>query len=169
MKKGLALVSILFLLANPCLPVSEKAPVPRNKTAFNFELKDLSGKAVKLSDYKGKFIFLNFFASWCPPCREEMPSIQRLYEKTLSWKGFKLIVVSVDAIENDARAFIKNGKYTFPVLLDSGSKAADNYGIRGIPATFIINKKGKIVDTAVGGRDWANDEMIRKFKTLTGN
>ena len=169
MKKALFVLSIILLLAVPGISMSEKVPKTQKKTAFNFELKDLSGNKVKLSDYKGKVIFLNFFASWCPPCREEMPSIQRLYEKTRSLKSFKLITVSVDSIENDARSFIKDGGYTFPVLLDTSSTVSDIYGIRGIPATFIIDKKGRIIDMVVGGRDWASEEMIRKFKNLAGN
>lgn len=166
MKNKFALFFAMLLLAGSCLSMSEKAPKLQNRPALNFELKDLSGKSVKLSDYKGKVVFLNFFASWCPPCREEMPSIQRLYEKTLSLKGFKLITVSVDTVENDARSFIKNGKYTFPVLLD-GSPVADNYGIRGIPTTYVIDKKGKIVDMVVGGNDWADPKFIATIKELT--
>ena len=148
--------------------MSEKPPKPQNRTVLDFELRDLSGKKVRLSDFRGKVVFLNFFATWCPPCREEMPSIQRLYEKTGQWKAFKLITVSVDRIENDARAFLEKGKYTFPVLLD-GSGVADNYGIRGIPTTYIIDKRGKLVNMAVGGNDWADPKFIATIKKLSGN
>lgn len=134
--------------------------------APDFSLPDLSGKIINFSDYKGKVIFLNFFATWCPPCREEMPSIEKLY------KGSKPLNLTVLTVAIDKKGigpvsrFIEENKYTFKVLLDPKNKAADKYEVKFVPTSFIIDRKGEIVDKIIGGRDWADPEMLDKFRKL---
>lgn len=140
--------------------------ISSNSKAPNFSLPDLSGKIINLSDYKGKTIFLNFFATWCPPCREEMPSIEKLYKQS-SPLNLTVLTVAIDKKGiGPVSRFIEENKYTFKVLLDPKNKAADKYEVKFVPTSFIINRKGEIVDKVVGGRDWADPEMLDKFRKL---
>jgi peroxiredoxin len=118
--------------------------------AIDFKLKDLNGKEVSLSDFKGKKVFLNFFATWCPPCKAEMPEMQKLYEET---KDSDLVILAVDLNEDKETVsnFINKNKYTFDVLLDSNNSAAEKYQIASIPTSYFIDKAGNIVDKHIGG------------------
>ncbi|MGH4139511.1 TlpA family protein disulfide reductase [Clostridium sp.] len=118
--------------------------------ALDFKLKDLDGKEVSLSDFKGKKVFLNFWASWCPPCKGEMPDIEKLYIET---KDTDLVILAVNLGENNstAKSFMEKNKYNFTVLLDSDQSIASQYNIGGIPTTFFIDKEGNIVNSTEGG------------------
>src|SRR3989338_233281 len=118
------------------------------KTAPDFELETLEGKKAKLSDYRGKKVILNFWASWCPPCREEMPEFQRIYSENRD----KLVVVGVNLQESreNAEAFIEKLSITFPILLDPNSQVKDMYNVFTQPVTYFIDESGKIVDKKFG-------------------
>ena len=118
------------------------------KTAPDFELETLEGKKAKLSDYRGKKVILNFWASWCPPCREEMPEFQRIYSENKD----KLVVVGVNLQESreNAEAFIEKLSITFPILLDPNSQVKDMYNVFTQPVTYFIDESGKIVDKKFG-------------------
>ncbi|MCB2296505.1 TlpA disulfide reductase family protein [Clostridium tagluense] len=118
--------------------------------SLNFNLKDLNGKDVSLNDFKGKKVFLNFWASWCPPCKAEMPDIEKLYQQT---KDSDLVILSVNIGEDKATAksFIDNNKYNFTVLVDSNQNVAAQYNISALPTSFFIDKEGNIVSTIKGG------------------
>ncbi|MFH0887295.1 MAG: TlpA disulfide reductase family protein [bacterium] len=153
-------VSILAMSGTP-----SKEPAKR-QLAYDFSLPNLNGKQVKLSSFRGKIVLLNFWASWCPPCREEMPSIENLFKK-MKGKDFKILAVSLDEGGADVvKKFIAKNRYTFPVLLDPDNNAAGKYGIYSIPTTYIIDKQGYIIDYYIGGRDWAEDAAIKEFKKL---
>jgi thiol-disulfide isomerase/thioredoxin len=117
--------------------------------ALNFKLKDLNGKDVSLSDFKGKKVLLNFWASWCRPCISEMPDIQKLYNET---KDSDLVILAVNLGEDKAtvKSFIDINKYNFTVLLDLEEIAGRQYTIAAIPTTFFIDKEGNIVSTVKG-------------------
>jgi peroxiredoxin len=135
--------------------------------AADFVLPDLAGKNVKLSDFQGKVVLLNFWASWCPPCRSEMPGLQKLFEK-LKGSNFQMLAVSLDRDPRAARAIIKEYGYTFPVLLAPGDKVAEHYKIGAIPTTFIIDKQGRIASRTVGAADWPGGKIIKELKKLSG-
>lgn len=140
------------------------APTPEK--AQNFSLKDLSGKMVRLSDQKNKVVIVNFWATWCPPCRDEMPSIQSFYNL---FKNQKLVLLAVNLDGKSAsfiRSFMKQNMYSFPVLLDDNGKTANAYGVRGIPATFVIDRTGRIVDRHIGSFNWMEDAFTKKIKAL---
>ncbi len=126
--------------------------------AIDFTLKDLEGKTHKLSDYKGKIVFLNFWATWCPPCRAEMPSMQKIYE-TWDSKKFVMLAVAVKQNRDVVKNFIEENAYNFPVLLDSDGKVAGMYRVRGIPTTYLIDKEGNIITRVVGSREWTLEEI----------
>ena len=117
--------------------------------ALNFKLKDLNGKDVSLSDFKGKKILLNFWASWCGPCISEMPDIEKLYNET---KGSDLVILTVNLGEDKStvKSFTDINKYSFTVLLDLDEIVGRQYSIANIPTTFFIDKEGNVVSFVKG-------------------
>lgn len=131
--------------------------------AIDFKLKDLNGKELSLSDLKGKKVFLNFWATWCPPCKAEMPEIEKLYQET---KNSDLVIVAVEIGEplSTVKPFIDQNNYNFKVLLDSDQSVAAKYGISAIPTSFFIDKEGNIVSKNTGAMNI--DQMKEYIKTL---
>jgi peroxiredoxin len=131
----------------------------------NFTLPLLDGENTSLSAYKGKVVLLNFWATWCSPCQAEMPSMEILYQR---FKNDGLEILAVDGGEGDAtvRRFIRNGGYTFPVLMDRNGRVNSAYGIRAIPTSFIIDREGKILGRVVGSIRWDNSRIINAFDAL---
>lgn len=117
--------------------------------ANDFKLQDLSGKEVSLSDFKGKKVYLNFWATWCPPCKGEIPDIEKLYNET---KNSDLVILAVDIGEDrdTVQSFLKSNNYNFNVLLDMDQSTASKYSISGIPTSYFINKDGTISAKRVG-------------------
>ena len=126
----------------------ENIGISIGKTAPDFELETLEGKNVKLSDYRGKKVILNFWASWCPPCREEMPEFQRIYTENSD----SLVVIGVNLQESkeNAESFVKKLGLTFPILLDPNAQVKDMYNVFTQPVTYFIDANGKIVDKKFG-------------------
>ena len=126
----------------------------RAVAAADFTVPDLAGKPLRLRDFKGKVVFLNFWATWCPPCKEEMPSMKRLYRRHKD-RGFTILALSIDSGgAAPVGAFVKELGLTFPIGLDSKTTVANEYAVRGLPATFLIDAKGVIAAIAIGPRDW---------------
>ena len=151
MKLGKVFIFVLALLMlGAC---SQSNAIEIGSDAPDFSLPDINGNKVSLSAFNGKVIILDFFASWCPPCKMEIPDFIAL-EKAYSDKGFAMIGVAlVSAVE--ARGFAGKMGINYPVLVDDG-KASEIYGpIRSIPTTFIIDKNGKIVKMYIGYREKA--------------
>jgi len=141
-------------------------PIQESKKAPHFTLEDLSGKKVELKYYKDKVILLNFWATWCSPCKEEMPSMEALYQQ-FKMKDFILLAVSVDYESKEkVKEFIEKRRYTFPVLVDPRCFVFDLYEVKGIPTTILINKKGMMIGRAVGPRDWKSPEVITLIHLL---
>jgi peroxiredoxin len=141
-------------------------PVGDEKKAPNFHLEDIRGEKIELKYFRGKVIFLNFWATWCGPCKEEMPSIEALYNQ-FKEKNFIFLTVSVDyGGVKLVKEFVEKWHYTFPVLLDPKCEILDLYKVRGIPATFLIDKKGMMVGKAIGPRDWKKPEFISILNIL---
>ena len=134
--------------------------------APNFTFPGLDGKMVSLTDYKGKVVFLNIWATWCPPCREEMPSMERLYQK-LKDEDFIILAVSIDTSGAKAVApFVKDYKLSFPVLLDDKGKSQSLFSTTGIPESFIIDKEGVLAQITIGPRDWDSPSVIQFLRQL---
>ncbi len=114
------------------------------KKAPDFTLVDLNGKKISISSFKGKVVVLNFWASWCPPCKAEIPDFVKTYEKYKD-KGLVIIGVAVSSKENDVKALVKQYSITYPVALDDGN-AENAYGpITGVPTTFIVDRDGNLL------------------------
>lgn len=128
--------------------------------APGFELKDPDGAPVRLADLRGRFVLLNFWATWCPPCVKEMPSMERLAGE-MADAPFTVLGISLDA-EGAAKVkpFLARIGVTFPIALDPESEVADAYGANDLPSTFFIDPKGRVVLAAKGERDWADPELV---------
>jgi peroxiredoxin len=126
-------------------------------------------RVVNLSDYKGKVVLLNFWASWCFPCREEMPSMQELYQ-IFKDRDFEILAVNLDKFgEEKVFSFVSNYGLTFPILLDKELKTALSYEVRNIPTTYVIDKNGIIKEKIIGGVRWTQPEFVNKIETLMGS
>jgi thiol-disulfide isomerase/thioredoxin len=140
--------------------------IKKNDIDFNFCLKDLKGRKAEPKDFKGKVIFLNFWATWCGPCKEEMPSMEALYRQ-FKEKDFVFLTVSVDyGGIKPVKEFIKKNRYTFPVLLDPKCETLEVLRVKGIPTTIIIDKKGRMIGKAVDPRNWKSSEFTSLLKML---
>jgi peroxiredoxin len=157
-----------FSIVLLCLAVSLSAcskngtPVPavEGKQAPDFTLSDLAGKKTTLSDLKGSVVLVNFWATWCPPCREEIPSMAAL-NRIMTGKPFRMLAISIDQGGKGAVSdyFNRNG-VSLPALLDSDAKVGNLYGITGVPETFVIDKTGVILKKVVGPLDWSSPDVV---------
>jgi peroxiredoxin len=144
------------------------APVPAGDVAGAFNLEDaFSGETVSLASLKGKVIFLNLWATWCGPCREEMPSMETLFDDMKGNKDFVMLAVSEDTKGKSAvvQYAQKNG-YHFRILLDPENKVGESYGVSGVPETFIIDRKGRIVAHHMGAFDWSRPDVKEALEQL---
>jgi peroxiredoxin len=141
-------------------------PIQPGLEVPNFAFPDMNGKQISLSDHRGKVVLVNVWATWCPPCRQEMPSMQRLYEK-FKGKNFEILAVSIDSEGREAVApFMRKLHLTFPALLDPGETIIPLYGITGVPESFIVDKDGILVEKVVGPINWATPEVFSLFKYI---
>ena len=136
------------------------------RPAPDFALPGLDGKIVRLSDFKGKVVFLNIWATWCSPCREEMPSMEKLYQQ-MKGQPFEILAVSIDILGAKAVApFMSELNLTFPALLDPQGSVRQLYGATGVPETFIVDKNGIIAVKVIGARNWASADAVKTFQEL---
>ena len=135
--------------------------------AKDFALKDLDGKTQRLSDYRGKVVLLNFWGSWCPPCRREMPSMERLYQ---TLKNEPFTILAVNQSESLDLVFAYTGEIepspTFPMLLDLNGAIPPQWGVLGLPMSFIIDKRGRIAYRAMGGREFDHPNIEKTLRAL---
>lgn len=132
---------------------------------IRFKLKDLEGGEATLSDYKGKIVFLNFWTTWCPPCRIEMPSMEKLHQKFMG-QDFVMVAINLQESESQVKNFFKEYNLTFTALLDSDGEVGTRYKIYSIPTTLILDKEGRIIAAAVGPRQWDSKKSIALFEHL---
>jgi len=128
-------------------------------------LQDLNGADVNISDFRGKIVFLNFWATWCPTCVVEMPSMEKLHRK-LNNQDFALVTISIQDSAAEVQRFFKQNQLTFTALLDTIGKTIPEFAIRAIPTTLILDKSGRIVGRVMGMREWDSRESIAMFEQL---
>ena len=137
------------------------SPVP----APAFNLPDMDGEKHTLNSYKGKPVIINFWATWCPPCRAELPAMNRGWAK-IKDEGIAMIAVNVGENEDTIFEFMGDHPIDFTVLLDESSETTNKWPIKGLPTTFILDKEGNLVYRAVGGREWDSDELLNVAREL---
>jgi peroxiredoxin len=140
--------------------------IPWPKKTHDFVLPDVNGKEFRLQEFRGQIVFLNIWATWCGPCRAEMPSIEKLHQHFKD-EDLTILTVSVDMADIEVvKAFLEKHGYTFTVLHDPRGNIMEWFRVRLIPVTYLIDRSGKIIAKAVGPRDWSQDAMIRLFEVL---
>ncbi|MFA6507896.1 MAG: TlpA disulfide reductase family protein [Treponemataceae bacterium] len=149
--------SILATLGFSVFP--EAQPIPA------FTLRMVDGKSISIGDLKGKYVFLNFWATWCPPCQKEMPSMEALYAK-FGKKNFAMLAVSVREDPKTVEKFLSSKKYSFPIALDPDGAVSAMFVGRGIPTTYILDPQGRAIAGLVGGREWNTSDAIDAFSEI---
>lgn len=134
------------------------------REAPDFRLRDLDGKRRGLADYRGKVILLHFWATWCEPCKKEIPALKRLYE------GYheRGLVVNAVAADNEkaVRPFVKTYDVRFPVLIDQYGSALRSYRVRGLPSSYLIGRSGKVAGSVTGPVDWERPDVLAFLEGL---
>jgi peroxiredoxin len=161
----LAAIVLYGLLTKATSPTAGTRPQVGQPLA-SFTLPDLQGHSVQLSALRGNVVFINVWATWCPPCVEEMPAIQRLYER-MQPRGLRVVTISVDALGAQVVVpFMHKYQLTFPALLDPQGTVERLYHTAGVPESFIVDKQGRLVEKIVGPRDWTHPQMLALFERL---
>lgn len=150
-------------------PLSHSLTMQAPKVAPALKLKGLDGKMHDLAQFRGRVVLINYWATWCPPCRREMPSMERLMQ---ALKGEPFVVLAVDVGEDAETIETFTGQLdtelTFPILLDARSHAMQAWKVAGLPTTFLVDRQGRIVASAVGGREFDHPEIIQTIRDLLG-
>ncbi len=159
-KKFLHII-IFFLVFFIAVYIFLQPSVKKGNPAPDFRLSDLNGQEVALSQFRGKVVFLNFWATWCPPCIEEIPSINALQKKVQS-NDFVILTVNIDQTgRENIKKFVDSRGLEFRVLLDPKSDvSAGKYGISGVPETFLIDRNGIVIERYIGPRNWTEEAFI---------
>ena len=139
--------------------MKDAAPTPE------IALGTLEGKKISLKDFRGKVILLNFWASWCEPCREEMPAMEKLYQEYKE-KNFVILAIAVKDSKQDTLNFVKELKLTYPIALDPDAKVGQEYGAWGLPVTYLIGPKGEALARGWGPADWYGSAARKLIKDL---
>jgi peroxiredoxin len=134
--------------------------------SIEITLRDIHGDRVRLSDFRGKIVFLNFWTTWCPTCRHEMSAMEKLHQK-LKDNDFAMVTVNIQEPASIVKAFYRENKLTFTTLLDLTGEVSAEFNIQAIPSTFILDKTGRIIGGALGAREWDSKESIALFEHLT--
>ena len=140
-------------------------PAVEGRLAPQFSVKDRSGQLHSLNDFRGKVVLVNFWATWCPPCIEEMPSMDSL-QKTLDQEKFSIIAISVDDSWDPVDTFIKLSNLDLNIYSDFEGKVAKLYGTHKVPETYILNKEGIVVRKILGEIDWTSPKVLSYLKEL---
>ena len=147
-------------------PFAQTEAKEKTPLAQDFTLKNLDGKEVSLRQFRGKYLLINFWATWCGPCKVEMPSLEILYSRFKSDK-FAMVGISNDMFGHRVvLPYIKANKLTFPMLLDQRMTVSHKYGVVSLPTTFLIDPQGKIIGVLQGAEDWSEPETILYFESL---
>jgi len=164
-------VGLLLLMQNLSTqqtPVSGSdmlTALPDKPLAPGFELPDDAGELHSLASFRGKPVIINFWATWCPPCREEMPSMNRAWDKVKN-EGIEMIAVNVGEDEDTIMSFMGEYPIDFRVLLDQDAEVSSAWPIKGLPTTFVLDKEGRLAYRAIGGREWDDDKLLDIVRTL---
>lgn len=132
-----------------------------------FAVEDTAGKRVESGSFRGKLVVLNFWATWCPPCRLEMPSMERLYREFRD-KGLEVVAMNFMETPEQVRAFAEDQKLSYPMLLDRRAEVAERYGVMRLPVTVLIGREGEVIAKAIGFKDWYKDDIRELVAALLG-
>lgn len=163
LKSGLLIFFMLFALtlnAEQALTL-----LPDKKPAPALLLTDMEGVKHDIRDYRGRPVIINFWATWCPPCRRELPSMNRAWKKIKN-EGIVMLAVDVGEDEDTVFTFMADYPIDFTVLLDSSGDISARWPLLALPTTFVLDREGRLVYQAIGGREWDNDSLLDKVRAL---
>jgi len=168
--RNLLLIVVLGFLIFPgaamfSMPFSSSAIAAEKEKAPDFVLTDLEGKKVELSSLKGKVVLLNFWATWCPSCRAEMPSLNKLYEGLRS-QGFEVVGISTDGSADEVKEYVKQKGLSFRIVMDDKREVSRKYRVFSLPTSFLIDKKGNVVEKFFGDYEWNDAPVKQKIEKL---
>ena len=170
MKRLGLLICILFFVGMAALFVScsdNKSEVTEEIGASKLDVRDVrTGQTIDISQLKGKVVFVNFWASWCMPCKEEMPSIEALHRGLLNNDSFLMITILYKDDVKTATDYMHAYSYTFPLFTDNDGISAKRYGVTGVPETYLIDKKGALRKRVIGPADWNSSEAKAFINSL---
>ena len=171
--KTLALLGIAVGLGGAPLHAQLAAPLlmdtPRKPVqALDFQASTPDGKRVRLKDFRGKVVFLNFWATWCVPCLRVMPAMERL-GKRMAGRAFTILAVNLMETPAQVKKFVNEMKVTFTIVMDTTGEISENYGATSLPLTYIIDKEGQVIHRALGPREWDGKESLALFKKLAAD
>jgi DsbE subfamily thiol:disulfide oxidoreductase len=162
--KSVVLSSALVIVLVGGLSVSSQV-MAKKTAAPDFTLQSRDGKNIRLSDFRGKVVLLNFWASWCGPCRQEMPILDEIHNKYKSL-GFTVLGVNLDAKSKKATNYLKDTPVTFPVLFDPKGDVSSQYGVQAMPSTVIIDRDGNVRFLHEGYKSGYEDDYRKQIKAL---
>ena len=156
---------ILLFFSSALHAAQSLTPMPDKPLAPDFKLADMDGELRTLASYRGKPLIINFWATWCPPCRAELPSMNRGWNK-IKDQGIAMLAVNVG--EDEETIFMFTGDYPieFDLLLDRSGDTIKEWPVKGLPTTFVLDPQGRIVYRAIGGREWDADSLLDKVREL---
>ncbi len=165
----MAIIGISFMLFVVMAPPGKNAPggaLIVGSQAPDFNLTDLDGKQWSLESLKGSAVVINFWATWCPPCREEMPSLSELFELNRGSEGLQILTILYRDVPDNAKAYFSDQGFKMPVLIDPRGKVAKRFGLAGVPETFVIDKKGILKKHFIGPVDFVSPEARMYIENL---
>ncbi len=165
---GMSLVFPLPSLAHDPFASLKMSRLPAGSMAMPFELTSLDGMRVRLSDLAGKVVLVNFWATWCGPCKEEMPSLARLQQQ-LDPGRFVLLTVTTDLQRQGIAQFLSHAGVTLPVLFDEDQEVSRSFLVRGLPTTVVVGRDGTLSGRAVGPRVWDSQESVALMRQMMEN
>ena len=139
--------------------------IPGKVVAPDFELIDTDGNTHRLSDYRGKTVIINFWTTWCPPCREEIPSMNRAYE-VLADENVEILAINMGEDEDTIFIFTADYPADFPLLLDREGAVIAEWPVKGLPTTYVVAPDGNIAYRAIGGREWDDPAFLEQIRAL---
>ncbi|MCL5023080.1 MAG: TlpA family protein disulfide reductase [Nitrospirae bacterium] len=153
--------------------LTEAAPSPWGASeligasAPDFVLKEVNQKTVSLSGLKGNVVLINFWATWCPPCRGEMPSLNKLYRDYRN-RGLVVLAVSTDRSIDSVRDYLSSHPVDFPVLIDSDSKVARRFKVFSLPTSYLLDRNGKVLRRFLGEEEWESPSVRKTIEAALG-
>jgi peroxiredoxin len=156
---------LLFLCALASAADQTLTPLPEGVMAPDFTLPDTHGRLHRLADYRGRPVIVNFWATWCPPCREEIPSMNRAWREL---RAAGIVLLAVDVGEDADTVFVFTADYPaeFPLLLDESGEVIDQWPVKGLPTSYVIAPDGTLAYRAIGGRAWDDPELLNAIRRL---